>query len=176
MSLNLRSDWPHPSFGGRFLPSSRESGEAGFSAQWQVCELGSAAPADVLQHKAIAGLGGKGEQEIDTLEFAMVDPVNPCVMSDRAIKYGLMFILLNFVCFGRVELMAVRRVQPVQYLLRGLALSVFFLLLLSLSEHLSFGLSYLLAAAAARRCWGPGSAAWASGPASAGFMQRSMCC
>lgn len=149
MSLNLRSDWPHPSFGGRFLPSSREIGEAGFNAQWQVSELASTASADVLQHKVIAGLGGKGEQEIDTVEFAMVDPVNPYVMSDRAIKYGLMFILLTFVCVGLVELMAGRRVHPVQYLLVGLALSVFFLLLLSLSEHLSFGLSYLLAAAAA---------------------------
>jgi inner membrane protein len=148
-SLNLRSDWPHPSFGGRFLPSSREIGEAGFSAQWQVSELASTAPADVLQHKAVAGLGGQGEQEIDTLEFTMVDPVNPYVMSDRAIKYGLMFILLTFVCVGLVELMSGRRVHPVQYLLVGLGLSVFFLLLLSLSEHFSFGLSYLLAAGAA---------------------------
>lgn len=148
-TLDLRSDWPHPSFGGRFLPSSREVGEDGFSAQWQVSELASTAPADVLQHKVVGGLGGSGNQEIDTLEFAMVDPVNPYVMSDRAIKYGLMFILLTFVCVGLVELMSGRRVHPVQYLLVGLGLSVFFLLLLSLSEHLSFGLSYLLAAGAA---------------------------
>lgn len=148
-SLNLRSDWPHPSFGGRFLPSSREIGEAGFSAQWQVSELASTAPADVLQHKVVGSLGGSGNQEVDTLEFAMVDPVNPYVMSDRAIKYGLMFILLTFVCVGLVELMSGRRVHPVQYLLVGLALSLFFLLLLSLSEHLGFGLSYLLAAGAA---------------------------
>ena len=139
--LSLRSDWPHPSFGGRFLPSRREVGEAGFSAQWQVSELASTAAADVLARRPVA--------ELDTLEFSMVDPVNPYVMSDRAIKYGLMFILLTFVCVGLVELLAGRRVHPVQYLLVGLALSVFFLLLLSLSEHLDFGLSYGLAAGAA---------------------------
>lgn len=139
--LNLRSDWPHPSFGGRFLPSQRQVGDAGFQAQWQVSELASNAGADVLESKPL--------QQLDTLGFDMVDPVNPYVMSDRAIKYGLMFILLTFVSVGLVELLAGRRVHPVQYLLVGLAMSLFFLLLLSLSEHLSFGLSYLLAAAAA---------------------------
>jgi len=139
--LNLRSDWPHPSFGGRFLPSSREVSEAGFSAQWQVSELASAAAAEVLNGKPVA--------ELDSLDVALVDPVNPYVMSDRAIKYGLMFIALTFVCVGIVELLSGRRVHPVQYLLVGLALSVFFLLLLSLSEHLPFAAAYALAAAAA---------------------------
>lgn len=140
-TMNLRSDWPHPSFGGRFLPSQREVAETGFSAQWQVSELASSAGAEVLDHRPAASL--------DTLGFELRDPVNPYVMSDRAIKYGLMFILLTFLCVGLVELLAGRRVHPVQYLLVGLAMSLFFLLLLSLSEHLSFGLSYLLAAAAA---------------------------
>lgn len=147
--LSLRSDWPHPSFGGRFLPTAREIGEQGFNAQWQVSELASTAAADVQNSGRIAGLGGEGKDEVDTLQFAMVDPVNPYVMSDRAIKYGLMFIGLTFVCVGLVELLSGRRVHPLQYLLVGLALSVFFLLLLSLSEHLPFGLSYLLAAGAA---------------------------
>lgn len=146
--LNLRSDWPHPSFGGRFLPTSREIGEQGFTAQWLVSELASGAAAYVLAQGKVSGIGGAGN-EVDAVEFAMVDPVNPYVMSDRAIKYGLMFIVLTFVCVGLVELMSGRRVHPVQYLFVGLALSLFFLLLLSLSEHLDFGLSYLLAAGAA---------------------------
>jgi inner membrane protein len=89
-----------------------------------------------------------GQKTLDTLDFSMVDPINPYVMSDRAIKYGLMFIVLTFVCVGLLELLVGRRVHPVQYLLVGLAISVFFLLLLSLSEHLGFGLSYGAAAAA----------------------------
>ena len=147
--LSLQSDWPHPSFGGRFLPGTREVTDHGFSAQWQLSELATTAAADVIAGKAVAGLGGTGNGVVDTLEFSMVDPVNPYVMSDRAIKYGLIFVVLTFVCVGLVELLSGRRVHPVQYLFVGLALSVFFLLLLSLSEHLSFERSYLLAAGCA---------------------------
>ncbi|MBB3196925.1 cell envelope integrity protein CreD [Roseateles terrae] len=138
--VRLRSDWPHPSFGGRFLPSpgTRTVDASGFSAEWKVSELATDAMADVMN----------GQKNLDTLDFSMVDPINPYVMSDRAIKYGLMFIVLTFVCVGLLELLVGRRVHPVQYLLVGLAISVFFLLLLSLSEHLSFGLSYGAAAAA----------------------------
>lgn len=138
-AVQLRSSWPHPSFGGRFLPVEREVGESGFSARWQVSELASTAAADVAA----------GKTEPDTLAVDLIDPVNPYVMSDRAIKYGLMFIALTFVTVGLTELLTGRRVHPVQYLLVGLALSLFFLLLLSLSEHLPFALSYGIAAGAA---------------------------
>ena len=138
-AVSLQSPWPHPSFVGRFLPAEREVGEAGFSARWQVSELASSAAADVAAGKA----------ELDTLAVELMAPVNPYVMSDRAIKYGLMFIALTFVTVGLTELLTGRRVHPVQYLLVGLALSLFFLLLLSLSEHLPFVTSYLIAAGAA---------------------------
>jgi len=138
-AVKLQSSWPHPSFGGRFLPAEREVGESGFSARWQVSELASTAAAEVAAGKASS----------DTLAVELMDPVNPYVMSDRAIKYGLMFIALTFVTVGLTELLTGRRVHPVQYLLVGLALSLFFLLLLSLSEHLPFVVAYLVAAGAA---------------------------
>lgn len=72
--------------------------------------------------------------------MSFVDPVNPYPLSDLAIKYGLLFIALTFVAVAMVEVMRRLRVHPIQYLLRGCALSIFFLLLLSLSEHLSFAL------------------------------------
>ncbi len=147
--LSLRSDWPHPSFGGRFLPSTRAIGVDGFSAQWSVSELSSTAAADVLRERPVPGMNEKSDQMMDTLDVSLIDPVNPYVMSDRAIKYGVLFIALTFVTVGLVELLSGRRVHPVQYLLVGLALSLFFLLLLSLSEHLSFGLAYGAAASAA---------------------------
>ena len=108
--------------------------------------------------------------------MAFVDPVNPYTLADRATKYGLLFIALTFVAVGLFELMgngphapplrgslppegaafsswggpATKRlrVHPVQYLLVGAALCSFFLLLVSLSEHLPFGWSYLAAATA----------------------------
>ncbi|HEY0956404.1 MAG TPA: cell envelope integrity protein CreD [Roseateles sp.] len=151
-AVSLQSPWPHPSFVGRFLPAEREVGEAGFSARWQVSELASSAAADVAAGKA----------ELDTLAVELMDPVNPYVMSDRAIKYGLMFIALTFVTVGLTELLTGRRVHPVQYLLVGLALSLFFLLL-SLSEHLPFLTSYLIAAGAAAAVLTPYAAAMLGG-------------
>ena len=138
-SVSLQSSWPHPSFGGRFLPADRKIGVSGFEASWKVTELASNAANQVAA----------GEKCPDTLDVELIDPVNPYVMSDRAIKYGLMFIALTFVTVGLTELLTGRRVHPVQYLLVGLALSLFFLLLLSLSEHLSFVRAYLIAAGAA---------------------------
>ncbi|WP_343632754.1 cell envelope integrity protein CreD [Roseateles sp.] len=163
--VKLRSDWPHPSFGGRFLPVSSEVRADGFEASWQVSELATTALKDVADGRALPGIdrdpelaeyGVRPPRETpptaritDTLAFSMIDPVNPYVMSDRAIKYGLMFIVLTFVSVGLLELFVGRRVHPVQYLLVGLAMTLFFLLLLGLSEHLSFALSYGIAAAAA---------------------------
>jgi len=146
--VQLRSDWPHPSFGGRFLPASREVGDTGFSARWTVSSLASTASAEVERGAPLCAAPPRGGECLDTLAVAFIDPVNPYVLSDRAIKYGLLFLVLTFVTVALVELLAGRRVHPVQYLLVGLALAVFFLLLLSLSEHLSFGVSYAVAAAA----------------------------
>jgi inner membrane protein len=147
-SVNVHSNWPHPSFTGRFLTASREVTDAGFDAHWKVSELASPAAHDVLELGDVPGIGGKTVVKVDTLGFSMIDPVNPYVMSDRAIKYGLMFIVLTFVCVGLVELMAGARVHPVQYLLVGLAQALFFLLLLSLSEQLAFAVAYGIAAGA----------------------------
>ncbi|MBV8037418.1 cell envelope integrity protein CreD [Roseateles sp.] len=159
----LQSSWPHPSFTGQFLPIEHQIGVSGFTARWQVSSLASTAVADVQAGRPLpdlsddgavappypeAGKAAKGGG-LDILAVELIDPVNPYVMSDRAIKYGLMFIALTFVTVGLTELLTGRRVHPVQYLLVGMALSLFFLLLLSLSEHLSFVKAYLIAAGAA---------------------------
>lgn len=164
---DLRSDWPHPSFGGRFLPVEREVGEGGFHAIWRVSELASSAAREVAEGAALcagdlsAALAGEYAEGavaardnphcLDTLAVSFIDPVNPYVLSDRAIKYGLLFVVLTFVAVALTEVLArrrVRRVHPVQYALVGLALSLFFMLLLALSEHLAFEWAYGAASAA----------------------------
>jgi inner membrane protein len=170
--LALASDWPHPSFGGQFLPLERTVRDDGFKATWAVSALATTAPAEVLEgaapcttaaNEAADGEGAdaadyaarqaavasaKPQACLDTLAVSFIDPVNPYVLSDRAVKYGLLFVSLTFVAVGLIEILSGRRVHPVQYLLVGLALSLFFLLLLSLSEHLPFVASYGVAAAA----------------------------
>ncbi|MFY3384018.1 cell envelope integrity protein CreD [Paracidovorax sp. MALMAid1276] len=161
--VQMSSSWPHPSFTGRFLPSEREVKPEGFSAQWRLSALATTAQADIAAGSRVCvggyddGVdpdsrytpGGATPRDCaDSFSVAFVDPVNPYSLSDRATKYGLLFIALTFVAVGLFELMKKLRVHPVQYLLVGSALCSFFLLLVSLSEHLSFGASYAVAATA----------------------------
>lgn len=171
--VQMQSAWPHPSFAGRFLPAERDLQADGFTARWRLSSLATTAQQDVAQGRRLCLAdaqgyamddgaevaapssveGGRGGCT-DAFSVAFVDPVNPYSLSDRATKYGVLFIALTFVAVGLFELMgrgpqATRlRVHPVQYLLVGAALCSFFLLLVSLSEHLAFGLSYAVAASA----------------------------
>jgi len=148
----LTSDWPHPSFAGRFLPNEREVTATGFSARWQLSALATSAPQELLNGGTVCGLDsaseGKTARCIETFGVAFIDPVSAYVLSDRATKYGLLFIALTFVGVGLVEVLKRLRVHPVQYLLVGSALAVFFLLLVSLTEHIAFAWAYLAASAA----------------------------
>ncbi len=146
--VQLDANWPHPSFGGRFLPVTREVREKNFSATWQVSSLATTAPLDFARGAALCDSDATEGKCIESFNVSFIDPVNPYSLSDRAIKYGLLFIALTFVAVGMVEVMRRLRVHPIQYLLVGSALSIFFLLLLSLSEHLPFALSYAVASIA----------------------------
>ena len=160
----LKADWPHPSFGGRFLPNRRDVREQGFDAQWMLNALATSAPRDVASNVGsvcrpheFVDPGSRHQPAsararcLDTLSVDFIDPINPYSLSDRAIKYGLLFVLLTFTAVALAETLArdrVKRVHPVQYALVGTALCLFFLLLLSLSEHLAFGVAYAIAATA----------------------------
>lgn len=158
--VKMTGSWPHPSFNGRFLPSERTWGPEGFTAQWRLSSLATTAQQDVQAGRRICAgsyddaptestpAGTTPRDCADSFGVAFVDPVNPYTLADRATKYGLLFIALTFVAVGLFELMKRMRVHPVQYLLVGAALCSFFLLLVSLSEHLPFGWSYLAAATA----------------------------
>lgn len=135
--VNLQGAWPAPSFEGGFAPVARAWSGQGFSAQWKIPNLS----------RDLDTLLGGGEKAA-ALEFgvAFIDPVNIYLQSERAVKYGFLFVLLTFAAFLLRELLRAP-VHPVQYLLVGLALALFFLLLLSLSEHLGFPVAYAVATA-----------------------------
>lgn len=148
----LRSPWPHPSFGGRFVPTTREVDAHGFAATWAVSALASNAAERVATGQPacpiLAEGGAAPEGCADTLGVAFIDPVNPYVLADRATKYALLFVVLTLGCVALVEVLGQRRVHPVQYALVGAALASFFLLLVSLSEHIAFDAAYAVAAGA----------------------------
>jgi len=136
--------WPHPDFDGAFLPQSRDIKPDGYSAKWEVLELNRAYPqawrgATVTQPVLLATAFG----------VRLFQPSNIYTQNYRAVRYGILFVAITFACFFAWErLVRGLRLHPMQYLLVGLALATFYLLLLALSEHIGFALSYGLAAAA----------------------------
>lgn len=143
--VELKSGWPHPSFVGEFLPAEREVRGDGFSARWQTSFFATDMEA-ALANCAYAERCEAFNSKVFGVSF--VDPVDQYLKTDRAIKYALLFICLTFAGFFLMEVLKRLAVHPVQYALVGLALAFFYLLLLSLSEHLEFALAYGLSAAA----------------------------
>jgi inner membrane protein len=147
-TAHLASSWPHPSFGGRFLARARTVREDGFEASWAVSSLVSAARSQVLQGPAGGTKRPLAEQTLESFDVSLVDPQNVHSLSDRAIKYGLLFVALVLMAAFMFELFAKLRLHPVQYGLVGLSIALFFLLLLALSEKIAFGTAYASAASA----------------------------
>lgn len=136
--VQLQGSWPAPSFEGGFAPVDRQWSAQGFSAQWKIPDLSR--NLELL-------LQGGDAAKAQHFGVAFIDPVNIYLQSERAVKYGFLFVLLTFGAFLLREALRSLPIHPVQYLLVGAALAIFFLLLLSLSEHLGFTRAYALATA-----------------------------
>lgn len=146
-TVDLRSTWEHPGFQGRYFPTSREIGPDGFTAHWDVTSYdGTLARAwtSGKEHTFISS------SALDPLSFGvqLVQPVDFYTKSERSVKYALVIITITFLTFFIFEVVKNRRIHPMQYILVGISLSLFYLLLLSLSEHLGFSWAYLVAGAA----------------------------
>lgn len=138
--VTLVSPWPHPSFSGDFLPRSRTVNAEGFEASWSVPSLSTQAQQQFLNE-------AKERPPLDSFSVTLGNPVDVYRLTERATKYGLMFIVLTFAAFFVLEMVKRWRIHPMQYLMIGAALVLFFLLLLSLSEQLGFFVAYLAASA-----------------------------
>jgi inner membrane protein len=136
--------WPHPDFDGAFLPVSHDIQARGYSANWKVLGLNRPIPqlwrGESVTHAAL----------LDTaFGVQLFQPSDIYTQNYRAARYGILFVAITFACFFAWEhLVNGLRLHPVQYLLVGLALATFYLLLLALSEHIGFAASYGIAAAA----------------------------
>lgn len=143
--VELGSDWPHPSFMGDYLPAKREVSETGFTASWRTSYFSSNLEESFNQ---CAASGDCAAFESRYFSVGLIDPVNQYVKSDRAIKYALLFVALTFAGFFLFEVLKRLAIHPVQYGLVGLALAFFYLLLVSLSEHIAFVTAYLISSSA----------------------------
>jgi len=148
--VQLRSAWPHPGFIGDFLPRSRKVSAQGFDAAWSVPALSTQAQQQFVQQSMQTpdAKAGPRHDTPESFSVSLDDPVDVYRLTERATKYALMFIVLTFAAFFVLEAVRRWRIHPMQYLMIGAALVLFFLLLLSLSERLGFAPAYGLASAA----------------------------
>lgn len=134
--VNLKSTWKNPSFIGAFLPDERNINNDGFSANWKVLHLNRPYP---QQFKGAT----QGVYE-SSFGVNLIVPVDEYQKSMRSAKYAVMFITLTFLIFFFVQILNGVRIHPIQFFIVGLALCVFYTLLIALSEHIAFTLSYLI--------------------------------
>lgn len=135
--IDLKSQWNTPSFIGEFLPESREVDGNGFTASWKVLHYNRNYP-QAWNGKAF---------DINKSEFGvkLIFPVDEYQKNIRVTKYAIMFIGLTFLAFFIIEVFSGKVLHPIQYILIGLALVLFYSLLLSFSEYISFPIAYIIA-------------------------------
>ncbi|HYK06106.1 MAG TPA: cell envelope integrity protein CreD [Thermoanaerobaculia bacterium] len=145
--VELTSSWPDPSFSGAYLPEARAVAANGFTARWSISSVARSYPQRWRD---------TGEESVNALNavppssfgVGLFSPISHYQKTERSMKYGALFIVLTFLTFFLYELLSPVTLHPVQYFLVGGALSLFYLLLLSLSEHTSFATAYAIASTA----------------------------
>ncbi|MDF7679869.1 cell envelope integrity protein CreD [Enterobacteriaceae bacterium ESL0689] len=137
--LQMRGNWPHPGFLGNFLPQKRQVSASGFSASWQSNWFAN----NIVQYFS-------NNQDIDwyalpVFNISITTPADQYQLIDRASKYAILLISLTFIAFFLFEILTSYRLHPMQYLLVGLSLTMFYLTLLALSEHIGFTPAWITA-------------------------------
>ncbi|MEI2722370.1 MAG: cell envelope integrity protein CreD [Verrucomicrobiota bacterium] len=145
-SVKLASPWPDPSFRGAFVPTERKVASEGFEATWQVSYYGRDYAQQWTDQDAAVGFDPASAAS-SLFGVSFLPGIDAYRNVERAIKYGVLFLVLVFAAFFLFEVMSSLRIHPFQYALVGAAFCLFYLGLLSLSEFMPFGLSYLGAAA-----------------------------
>ncbi len=137
-NVDLMANWEHPSFQGAFLPDNYKLDEnnKSFTANWQVLNLNRAYPQKWV--------GSFYNINMSNFGVDLIVPVDHYKKSERSAKYAIMIIAFTFLIFFFVEVLAKKRIHPIQYLLAGLALIIFYALLLAFSEHWGFNIAYII--------------------------------
>lgn len=152
----VTSAWPHPSFGGSFLPDSKSVSAKGFTARYGVpnLALGQAlAMTDdpgppVDEHVAREEYAGPAASASQVASIGLIEPVDLYSQVDRSVKYGFLFIGFTFLAFLMFDVVGGARVATAEYLLTGAGLVLFFVLLLAFAEVIGFAWAYVVASTA----------------------------
>jgi inner membrane protein len=159
---SVTSPWQHPSFKGSFLPDSPTISEEGFTANYSgitnlalgeaLVNLSDAPPpfigdggardAAEAAYYAVEAVDGS---QTKFASIRLIEPVDLYSQVDRSVKYGFLFIGFTFVCFFMFDVVAGARVAAAEYLLTGVGLVLFFVMLLAFSEVVGFAWAYIVA-------------------------------
>lgn len=160
-TVNVSSSWTSPSFTG-ILPSSREITKEGFYGKWEVTHLVRNYPQVIpvsdemnyfdfvseRERKDFESYGVYETKDTNAIRVELFNPVTNYTQVARACKYGILFIMLSIIIVYIFEVASRQFTHYIQYGVVGISLVLFYLLLLSLSEHFPFGISYLLSSLA----------------------------
>jgi len=135
-NVNINSKWPSPSFMGSFLPDDYSISDDGFSASWKVLDLN--------RNYSQSWIGDQQGLMQSQFGLELIQPVDEYAKNYRSAKYALLIISLTFLIFFFFEIINKQKVHPMHYVLVGLAISTFYFLLLSISEHFGFNRAYLI--------------------------------
>jgi inner membrane protein len=140
--VHLTSNWNSPRFDGNFLPDTRDVSETGFFADWKILQLNRNIPQ--------SWISGQQKDNMSTTAFGvdLLIALDDYQKTMRSAKYAVMTIALTFLIFFIVEILNSRKIHPFQYTLVGLALSLFYVLLISISEHTNFNIAYSISTVA----------------------------
>ncbi|HEY9362007.1 MAG TPA: cell envelope integrity protein CreD [Chitinophagaceae bacterium] len=139
-NVKITSAWPDPSFTGGQLPETTSITDKGFTASWKS-----------FSHKRnFPQVWKDAEYDLSSASFGvdLFIPVSGYQKTMRSVKYAILCILLTFAAFFLIETVNKKSVHPFQYALIGLALILFYTLLLSISEYTGFNIAYAIASVA----------------------------
>lgn len=139
-SIQVRSSWADPRFWGAFLPSETQKGTDGFTSRWNISSINLSSPMVFTTESEHAP-----NLEVPVATVNIRQQIDAYDSTDRAVKYAILFIGLMFAAFFLFETSLASPMHPVQYAMVGLECVMFYLLTLSLSEHIGFDLAYLIA-------------------------------
>jgi inner membrane protein len=136
--ITLKSSWNNPSFNGAYLPDDRQISKSGFSAHWNILNLNRNFPQ--------VWINDSYNLNDSELGVDLILPIDIYQKTYRAIKYAFLTLCLTFLAFFFIETLKKKFIHPVQYLLIGISLVLFYSLLLSTSEYINYYLSYAISA------------------------------
>ncbi|HRO42051.1 MAG TPA: cell envelope integrity protein CreD [Flavipsychrobacter sp.] len=138
--ITATSSWKDPAFDGQYLPVNSQISERGFTAKWKVLQVSRSYPQTWTD--------AKYDLKNSAFGVRLIQPTDGYAKTERSVKYAILFIALTFVVFFFIETFQKQQIHPLQYILVGLALCIFYTLLLSVSEYTSFNTAYIVAATA----------------------------